>query len=62
MLVELHRGEVERGVELGARLGLARPRQRVEDPATVYWTAPVGQTLFQVLGATKSWPYRKLTM
>lgn len=31
MLVELHLRELGGGVGLGARLGLARPRQRVED-------------------------------
>lgn len=31
MLVELHLGELERGVEQGAGLGLARPRRSVKD-------------------------------
>lgn len=51
--VSIRRGEEE--LSWGARLGLARPRQKAEDLlsfSTSDWTAPIGQALFQAVGAT----------
>lgn len=55
-------GELERGVEPGARLGLARPRQRVEGFSNCLLNSFCGPGAIPGAGCCKIMSYIKLTM